>query len=67
MISDKSLLQFLSSGFLAPDLNQEPDGLTSLGFVPHYEKHRFEDKGHIATDNMQSMFSENTFDEDTLK
>jgi hypothetical protein len=33
-ISDKSLLQFLSSGYLAPDMNQEPDGLTSLGVVP---------------------------------
>jgi hypothetical protein len=41
--------------------------LTSLGFVPHHEKHRFEDKGHIATDNMRSMFGEKTFDEDTLK
>ena len=33
-ITDKSLLQFLSSGWLAPDSNREPNGLTSLGFVP---------------------------------
>jgi hypothetical protein len=66
-ISDKSLLQFLSSGYLAPDINQEPDGLTSLGFVPHYERHRFEDKNNVASDNMRSMFGEKTFDEDTIK
>jgi hypothetical protein len=41
-ISDKSLLQFLCSGHLAPDVNREPDGMTSLGFVPHHERHRFE-------------------------
>jgi hypothetical protein len=33
-ISDKSLLQFLCSGHLTPDVNREPDGMTSLGFVP---------------------------------
>jgi hypothetical protein len=66
-ISDKSLLQFLSSGYLAPDMNQEPDGLTSLGFVPHHERHKFEDKNNIATDNMRAMFGEKTFDEDSIK
>jgi hypothetical protein len=66
-ICDKSLLQFLSSGYLAPDMNQEPDGLTSLGFVPHHERHKFEDKNNVATENMQAMFGENTFDEDSIK
>jgi hypothetical protein len=66
MISDKSILQFLSSRFLAQDLNQEePGGLTSLGFDPHHKKHRFEDKkGCIATNNMQAMFGEKTFGKD---
>jgi hypothetical protein len=54
-------------GYLAPDVNQEPDGLTSLGFVPHHERHRFEDKNNVASDNMQSMFGEKTFDEETIK
>jgi hypothetical protein len=66
-ISDKSLLQFLSSGYLAPDINQEPDGMTCLGFVPHHERHKFEDKHHAAADNMRSMFGEKTFDEDSIK
>jgi hypothetical protein len=66
-ITDKSLLQFLSSGYLAPDMNQEPDGLTSLGFVPHHERHRFEDRSNVATDNMRAMFGEKTFDEDSIK
>jgi hypothetical protein len=66
-ISDKSLIQFLSSGYIAPDLNKEPDGLTSLGFVPHHERHRFEDRSNVATDNMRAMFGEKTFDEDSIK
>jgi hypothetical protein len=66
-ISNKSLLQLLSSGYLAPDMNQEPDGLTSLGFVPHHERHRFEDRGTTATDNMRAMFGEKTFDEESIK
>jgi hypothetical protein len=66
-ISDKSLLQFLSSGYLAPDMNQEPDGMTSFGFVPHYDRHKFEDKSNVASDNMRAMFGEKTFDEDSIK
>jgi hypothetical protein len=66
-ISDKSLLQLLSSGFLAPDMNKEPDGLTSLGFFPHHERYRFEDRSHTATDNMRAMFGEKTFDEESIK
>jgi hypothetical protein len=66
-ITDKSLLQFLSSGYLAPDKNQEPDGMTSLRFVSHHERHRFEDKSNVATDNMRAMFGEKTFDEDSIK
>jgi hypothetical protein len=65
--TNKSLLQFLSSGHLAPDMNQEPDGLTSLGFVPHYERHRFEDRINVALDNMKAMFGEKTFDEESIK
>jgi hypothetical protein len=48
-------------------MNQEPDGLTSLGFVPHHERHRFEDRGATATDNMRAMFGEKTFDEESIK
>jgi hypothetical protein len=66
-ITDKSLLQFLSSGYLAPDMNQEPDGMMSLGFMPHHERHRFEDKSNVATYNMRAMFGEKTFDEDSIK
>ena len=44
-ISEKHFLQFFSSGYWAPGMNhQEPDGITSLGFVPHHEWHRFKDK-----------------------
>jgi hypothetical protein len=66
-ISDKSLIQFLSTGYLGADINQEPDGLTSLGFVPHYERHRFEDKSSYSSDNVRAMFGEKTLDEPTLK
>jgi hypothetical protein len=67
-ISDKSLLQFLSSGYLAPDINQEPGGMTYLGFVPHHERHKFEDKNNIATDNMRAMFGDKTLNEqDSIK
>jgi hypothetical protein len=66
-ISDKSLLQFLCLGHLAPDVNREPDGMTSLGFVPHHERHRFKDKSNAATDNMRAMFGEKTFNEDSIK
>jgi hypothetical protein len=66
-ITEKALVQFLSSGYLAPDMNQEPDGLTSLAFVPHHERHRFENKSQAATDNMRAMFGEKTFDEDSIK
>jgi hypothetical protein len=66
-ISEKSLLQFLSSGYLAPELNQEPGGLISLGFVPHDERHRFEDKCNVTTDNMRAMLGKKTFDEDSIK
>ena len=38
-ISNKSLLQFLSLGYLAPDINQEPNRMTCLGFAPHHERH----------------------------
>jgi hypothetical protein len=66
-ISDKSLLQFLCSGYLAPDVNREPDSMTSLRFVPHHERQRFEDKSNAATDNMRAMFGEKTLDEDSIK
>ena len=33
-ISNGSLLQFLSSGYLTPNMNEEPDGMTTLGIVP---------------------------------
>jgi hypothetical protein len=66
-MSDRSLLQFLSSGYLAPNINQEPDGLTSLGVIPHHKKHRFKDKTSATSDNMRAMFGEKTFDEDTIK
>jgi hypothetical protein len=41
--------------------------MTSLGFVPHHERHRFKDKSNAATDNMRAMFGEKTFDEDSIK
>ena len=66
-ITDKSLIQLLSSGYLAPQINQEPDGLTSLGFVPHYKRHRFEEKGNASADNVRAMFGEKTFDESSIK
>jgi hypothetical protein len=66
-ISETSLLQFLSSGYLAPDINKEPDYLTSLGFVPHHKIYRFEDKNTTATDNMRAMLGEKTFEEDSIK
>jgi hypothetical protein len=45
----------------------QPDGHTSLGFIPHHERHRFEDKSNVAIYNMRAMFGENTFDEDSIK
>jgi hypothetical protein len=41
--------------------------MTSLGFAPHHERHRFEDKSNAATDNMRATFGEKTFDEDSIK
>jgi hypothetical protein len=38
-----------------------------LGFVPHHERHRFEDRSNVATDIMRAMFGEKTFDEDSIK
>ena len=50
-ISNKSLFQFLSSGYLAPNINQEPD-----------ERHKFEDRS-----NMRAMPGEKTSGEESIK
>ena len=68
-VRNKPLFQFLSSGYLAPDSmkNQEPDGKTSLGFVPHHEQHRLEEKHNTATNNMRAMLRGNAFKEVSIK
>ena len=68
-VRNKPLFQFLSSGYLAPDSmkNQEPDGKTSLGFVPHHEQYRFRDKGNALTINLRAMFRQKTLDKDQAR